>query len=85
MVFIKIELAPKLNLCSGKRVLFGLFIAHAPDADIEKHQTLIETGKYKLYTYVIRTQEVAIKVCMVRFQLKSNPNNPESFTGSKTH
>ena len=41
----------------------AVFIAHAPDADFEKHHTLIETGKYKLYTYVIRTQDEAIKVC----------------------
>jgi hypothetical protein len=40
-----------------------VFIAHAPDADLEKHHTLIETGKYKLYTYVVKTQNEAIKVC----------------------
>jgi len=40
-----------------------VFIAHAPDADFEKHHNLIETGKYKLYTYVVKTQNEAIKVC----------------------
>ena len=30
-----------------------VFIAHAPDADPEKHHNLIETGKYKLFTYVV--------------------------------
>jgi len=40
-----------------------VFIAHAPDADFEKHNNLIETGKYKLYTYVVKTQKEAIKVC----------------------
>jgi hypothetical protein len=30
-----------------------VFIAHAPDADPVKHHNLIETGKYKLYTYVV--------------------------------
>jgi len=40
-----------------------VFIAHAPDADFEKHHHLIETGKYKLYTYVVKTQNEAIKVC----------------------
>ena len=40
-----------------------VFIAHAPDADFEKHHNLIETGKYKLYTYVVKTQDEAIKVC----------------------
>jgi Family of unknown function (DUF6506) len=40
-----------------------VFIAHAPDADPEKHHNMIETGKYKLYTYVVKTQKEAIKVC----------------------
>ena len=40
----------------------ALFIAHAPDADFEKHQSVIETGKYKLFTVVVKTQEEAIKV-----------------------
>jgi hypothetical protein len=40
-----------------------VFIAHAPDADFEKHNNLIETSKYKLYTYVVKTQKEAIKVC----------------------
>jgi hypothetical protein len=40
-----------------------VFIAHAPDADPEKHHTLIETGKYMLYTYVVKSQAEAIKVC----------------------
>jgi hypothetical protein len=41
----------------------AVFIEHAPDADFEKHYNLIETGKYKLYTYVVKTQNEAIKVC----------------------
>ena len=41
----------------------AVFIAHAPDADPERHHNLIETGKYKLYTYVVKTQKEAIKVC----------------------
>jgi len=41
----------------------AVFIAHAPDADFEKHHTLIDTGKYKLYTYVVRNQDEAVKVC----------------------
>ena len=40
-----------------------VFIAHAPDADPEKHHSLIETGRYKLYTYVVKSQEEAIRVC----------------------
>ena len=41
----------------------AVFIAHAPDADYKKDHNLIETGKYKLYTYVVRSQNEAIKVC----------------------
>jgi hypothetical protein len=41
----------------------AVFIAHAPDADPEQHHTLIETGKYVLYTYVVKSQAEAIKVC----------------------
>ena len=41
----------------------AVFIAHAPDADVQKHHTLIETGKYKLFTYVVKSQDEAIKVC----------------------
>jgi predicted aconitase len=40
----------------------AVFIAHAPDADPEKHRTLIETGKYKLYTVVVKSQEEALVV-----------------------
>jgi hypothetical protein len=45
-----------------------VFIAHAPDADLEKHHNLIETGKYKLYTYIVKTQLEAIKVCKVLYE-----------------
>jgi hypothetical protein len=41
----------------------AVFIAHAPDADVQKHHNLIDTGKYKLYTYVVRSQAEALKVC----------------------
>jgi hypothetical protein len=40
-----------------------VFIAHAPDADAAKHHNLIDTGKYRLFTYVVKTQEEALKVC----------------------
>jgi hypothetical protein len=40
----------------------ALFIAHAPDADYKKHNSIIETGKYKLLTYVVKSQEEAITV-----------------------
>ncbi|RKY83470.1 hypothetical protein DRQ09_10015 [candidate division KSB1 bacterium] len=39
-----------------------LFLAHAPDADPEKHKCIIETSKYKLFVVLVRDQESAIKV-----------------------
>jgi hypothetical protein len=40
----------------------ALFIAHAPDADYKKHNSVIETGKYKLLTCVVKSQDEAIEV-----------------------
>jgi len=40
----------------------ALFIAHAPDADYKKHNSVIETGKYKLLTYIVKSQVEAITV-----------------------
>jgi len=40
----------------------ALFLAHAPDADCEKHKSIIDTGKYRLLTVVVKSQEEAIKV-----------------------
>jgi hypothetical protein len=40
----------------------ALFIAHAPDADYEKHKSIIDTGKYRLLTVVVKNQDEAIKV-----------------------
>lgn len=39
-----------------------LFLSHAPDADYEKHKSIIDTGKYKLLTVVVKTQDEAVKV-----------------------
>jgi len=39
------------------------FIAHAPDADPVLHKSIIDTGKYKLFTVVVRNQEQALQVC----------------------
>jgi hypothetical protein len=41
----------------------AVFIAHAPDADFHAHHNLIDTGKYRLFTYVVGSQEEALKVC----------------------
>ncbi|MBU1075928.1 MAG: hypothetical protein KKH98_01460 [Spirochaetes bacterium] len=40
----------------------ALCLAHAPDADPEKHRNIIDTGKYKLFTVVVKSQDEAIKV-----------------------
>ncbi len=39
-----------------------LFIAHAPDADKHKHRSEINTGKYRLFSVVVRNQTEAIDV-----------------------
>jgi hypothetical protein len=39
-----------------------LFMAHAPDAVKEKHRSIINTGKYKLLTVVVKNQDDAISV-----------------------
>jgi len=46
----------------------ALFLAHAPDADYEKHKSIIDTGKYRLLTYVVKNQEEAIKVSKSIFE-----------------
>lgn len=39
------------------------FIAHAPNAEPEKHQCMIETSKYKLFTVLVKDQAQAVKEC----------------------
>ena len=41
----------------------ALFLAHAPDADKEKHRSIIDTGKYRLFTVAVRNQAEALEVC----------------------
>ena len=40
----------------------SLFIAHAPDADMEKHRCVVETSLYKLFVVVVRDQQQAVSV-----------------------
>jgi len=40
-----------------------LFLAHAPDAEPEKHMCMVETGKYKLFVRVVKGQSEALEVC----------------------
>ena len=39
-----------------------LFISKAPDADYNKHKSIIDTGKYRLLTSIVKNQEEALKV-----------------------
>ncbi len=39
-----------------------LFIAHAPNADKERHRSVIDTGMYQLFTVVVKNQEQAVEV-----------------------
>ncbi|MDH4197597.1 MAG: DUF6506 family protein, partial [Candidatus Aminicenantes bacterium] len=39
-----------------------LFMAHAPDADMEKHRAAVQTGKYHLFVVVVRNQAEALEV-----------------------
>jgi len=41
----------------------ALFLAHAPDADKEKHRNAIDTGMYQLFTVVVKNQAEAVEVC----------------------
>ncbi len=38
------------------------FLAHARDADLAKHRSVIETGSYMLHSVVVRTQGEAVDV-----------------------
>lgn len=40
-----------------------LVLAHAPDADQKTHRSAIDTGKYQLFTVVVKTQAEAVNVC----------------------
>lgn len=40
-----------------------LFLAHAPDAEAEKHRNVIDTGMYRLFTVVVKNQAEAVEVC----------------------
>jgi hypothetical protein len=41
----------------------ALSLAHAPDGDPDKHRCVIDTGKYKLFTVVVKDQNQAVEVC----------------------
>ena len=39
------------------------FLAHAPNADSEKHRCVIDTGKYRLFVVVVKSQKEAVEIC----------------------
>jgi predicted XRE-type DNA-binding protein len=47
-----------------------LFLAHAPDADKEKHHCFIDTGKYQLDVVIVRNQAEALEVSARLFKEK---------------
>jgi len=54
---------PSIHLGELIMAFKSVFIAKAPDADKEKHRSLIDTGKYHLHAVVVKTQEEALQVC----------------------
>lgn len=46
----------------------ALFLAHAPDADPQKHNSVIETGKYKLLSFIVKSQAEALKISRTIYQ-----------------
>ena len=41
----------------------AVFLAHAPDAELQKHRGLVETPMYKLFTVVVKSQVQAVEEC----------------------
>jgi len=40
-----------------------LFLAHAPDAEPDKHRCVIETSKYRLFVVLVKDQDGAVEMC----------------------
>jgi hypothetical protein len=41
----------------------ALLLTHAPDANKDKHRSVIDTGKYQLFTVAVKDQAEALEVC----------------------
>ena len=41
-----------------------LFIAHSPDADKEKHRSVIDTGMYQFHSVVVKDQSEAVEIAI---------------------
>jgi len=48
-----------------------LFLAHAPDADKDKHNSAIDTGMYQLFTVVVKNQAEALGVCQAYLEKRN--------------
>ena len=48
-----------------------LFLAHAPDADKDKHRSVIDTGMSRLITALVKDQREAMEVCCEMVQRES--------------
>jgi hypothetical protein len=48
-----------------------LFLAHAPDADKDKHRSFIDTGKYQLDVVIVKSQAEAVEVSTRLFREKN--------------
>jgi hypothetical protein len=46
----------------------ALFLAHSPDADYEKHNSVIDTGRYRLLSYVVKNHAEAVRVAREVFE-----------------
>jgi len=40
-----------------------VFLAHAPDAEPEKHRCVIKTPKYRLFVVLVKDQAQAVEMC----------------------
>lgn len=41
----------------------AVFLAHAPDAEPQRHRSMVETSKYQLFTVVVKNQAQAVEEC----------------------
>ncbi len=39
----------------------SLFMAHAPDAECSRHRSIIDTGKLRLFSVIVRDQKEAVE------------------------
>jgi len=47
-----------------------VFLAHAPDAEPEKHRCVVETSMYKLFAVVVKDQVQAVEECKKLVQVE---------------